>query len=89
MADTEKKDSTKTSDAAQKKVTRPAKAEKKKWDLARCRKIANRFKSELEWSVGAPSSYKSAKAHGWVEEILGQIASRRNAGTPTRTKKAA
>ena len=39
-----------------------------KWTYERCLKYAKRYQSEEEWSKGAPSSYKAAKSHGWVEK---------------------
>jgi hypothetical protein len=49
-------------------VTRAKK--KSNWTLDRCKKYARRFKTELEWAEGAPASYKSAQAHGWVAQCL-------------------
>jgi hypothetical protein len=43
-------------------------ANKIKWTLARCKKFARRFHNEAEWQAGAPSSYKSAVAHGWMKD---------------------
>lgn len=43
-------------------------ASKTKWTLARCKRFARRFRSEQDWEAGAPSSYKSAVAHGWMKE---------------------
>jgi len=47
-----------------------AKASGPKWTLARCQKYARRFASESQWAAGAPSSYKSAAAHGWLDQCL-------------------
>lgn len=61
-------------DAKPKKKAAPAedfsaKAETKKaWSVEKCMKIARRFKDETSWREGAPSSYKSAMAHGWVAQ---------------------
>jgi hypothetical protein len=49
-----------------------AKLKKIPWTIQRCKKIARRFHSEAEWKAGAPSSYKSATAHGWVAECVAQ-----------------
>jgi hypothetical protein len=49
-------------------VTRTKK--KSSWTLERCQKYARRFKSETEWAEGAPASYKSAMAHGWVAQCM-------------------
>lgn len=65
------------------------KEEKKKWTLARCRKVANRFNSEAEWAKGAPSSYKSAQAHGWTQEIVSGMKSKGSAPAKSSVKKAA
>ena len=43
---------------------------KKPWTLAKCMKAAHRFKTEAEWCAGAPASYKSATAHGWVAQCM-------------------
>ena len=53
---------------------------KSKWTLEKCKKFARRFKSEMEWSEGSPSSYKSAQAHGWVAQCMGGTKSIRKAG---------
>lgn len=60
----------------------PAARTKKKssWTLERCKKFARRFKTELEWAEGAPASYKSALAHGWVAQCIGGVKSTRRAG---------
>lgn len=57
------------------KVSSP-KEQRLKWTMARCRKVANRFKNEAEWKKGAPSSYKAAEAHGWVSEIAAHLKGR-------------
>ena len=44
---------------------------KKPWTLEKCMKAAHRFKTEAEWSAGAPASYKSAQAHGWIQQCMG------------------
>ena len=44
---------------------------KSKWNLARCQKYAHRFQNEAAWESGNPSSYKAAKAHGWVAQCMG------------------
>lgn len=63
--------------AAEKKegVVKAAKVKKEKqaWSIQRCKKAARRFSSEAEWKVGAPSSWKSATAHGWVAECVAQM----------------
>jgi len=58
------------------KVSAAPKEQKMKWSMARCRKQANRFKNEMEWKKGAPSSYKAAMAHGWVSEISAHLKSK-------------
>jgi phage protein D len=52
------------------KTRAAGKPAKLRWTMARCRKVANRFRTEDEWRKGAPSSWKSATAHGWVAEIV-------------------
>jgi hypothetical protein len=44
---------------------------KSKWSLERCQKYAHRFQNEAAWQNGNPSSYKAAKAHGWVAQCMG------------------
>ena len=44
---------------------------KSKWSLERCEKYAHRFQNEAAWENGNPSSYKAAKAHGWVAQCMG------------------
>lgn len=68
-ADAKKKDG-KVSSSRQAAVER---VQKIQWTLARCQKYARRFKSEQEWKDGAPSSYKSAVAHGWVKDCVGHM----------------
>ncbi len=46
---------------------------KVKWTEQRCRKAARRFASLKQWEFGAPSSFKSAVAHGWVTTIEDQV----------------
>jgi tRNA G37 N-methylase Trm5 len=53
---------------------------KSKWTFDRCKKFASRFKTEMEWAAGAPASYKSAQAHGWVTQCMGGTKSVRKAG---------
>lgn len=65
------------------------KEEKKRWTMARCRKVANRFNSEAEWAKGAPSSYKSAQAHGWTKEIVSGMKSKSSNSEKSSVKKAA
>lgn len=65
------------------------KEEKKRWTISRCRKVANRFNSEAEWAKGAPSSYKSAQAHGWTQEIVNSLKSKSTSSPKTNVKKAA
>ena len=43
---------------------------KKPWTLEKCMKAARRFSTEAEWCAGAPASYKSATAHGWVAQCM-------------------
>ncbi len=51
--------------------THEAKEKKKsRWSLETCKKAARRFDSRDAWAQGAPSSYKSACAHGWEAECL-------------------
>lgn len=53
---------------------------KSSWTLEKCKKFARRFKSETEWAQGSPSSYKSAQAHGWVAQCMGNTKSIRKVG---------
>jgi len=71
------------------KAVQEKKEQKIRWTLARCRKVANRFNSEAEWAKGAPSSYKSAQAHGWTPEILGHLKNKKSGPSKTPVKKAA
>jgi hypothetical protein len=50
------------------------------WTLERCKKYARRFKTEIEWAAGAPASYKSAQAHGWVAQCMPGSKSARRVG---------
>jgi hypothetical protein len=59
-------------------VTRAKK--KSSWTLEKCQKFARRFKTEMEWAAGAPASYKSAQAHGWVAQCMPGSKSARRAG---------
>lgn len=52
-----------------KKVTR-VELKKAPWTLERCKKYARRYSTEVLWASQAQSSYKSAVAHGWLEECL-------------------
>jgi len=47
-----------------------------KWSLERCQKAAKRFDSVTAWETGAPSSFKSATAHGWVEQCSAHMRSK-------------
>ena len=53
---------------------------KSKWTLDKCKKSAHRFKTEADWSIGSPASYKSALAHGWVAQCMPSSKSSRRAG---------
>jgi hypothetical protein len=72
----------KTESADSEVVHAPTQRTKKKsaWTLERCMKFARRFKSEMEWADGAPASYKSAMAHGWVAQCMPSVKSGRRAG---------
>jgi hypothetical protein len=48
--------------------TMRTKEKNSKWSLERCQKVAKRFESVSAWQAGAPSAFKSAQAHGWVEQ---------------------
>jgi hypothetical protein len=58
-------------DSKPKKVAPIAKMETKSskvpWSEARCLSKAKRFDSVEAWAKGAPSSFKAANAHGWVD----------------------
>lgn len=83
VASSESDKSTKVKAVQEKKET------KLRWTLARCRKVANRFNSESEWAKGAPSSYKSAQAHGWAQEIVSHLNGKQSASKKAPVKKAA
>lgn len=70
----EKKEQAKGKKAAAPVNTLAAEKKKEAWTLEKCVKSARRFQSETEWSAGAPASYKSATAHGWVKQCLGSMA---------------
>jgi hypothetical protein len=53
---------------------------KSKWTLDKCKKFSGRFKTESEWSMGSPASYKSALAHGWVAQCMPGAKSSRRVG---------
>lgn len=44
------------------------KESKSPWTKERCFKASKRFDTVEAWAKGAPSSYKAASAHGWVEQ---------------------
>lgn len=52
-----------------------AREEKKKsrWTMEMCMKYARRFNSREAWQAGAPSSYKSAMSHGWVDACCAKM----------------
>lgn len=79
-------------------VTTVNRKEKRKWTIERCMTFARRFTSEAEWQAGAPSSYKSAGAHGWLAECLTHLnkdnvtklkARKTNVAKPKEKKKSA
>jgi len=49
------------------------KEKKSNWSLERCQKAAKRFETVSAWQTGAPSSFKAASAHGWVEKCSGHM----------------
>lgn len=49
------------------------------WTLEKCMKVSKRFKSAKEWETGAPSSYKSAVAKGWLDQCFPGSAKRKTA----------
>ncbi len=65
-------------------VTAATKTPKKEWTVQACKKAAGRFTTEEEWANGAPSSYKVATHHGWINECLSHMQSRSGAKTPMR-----
>jgi len=90
MANTNKNETAAKSSEKEGKVSAvQPKEEKKRWTLARCRKVANRFNSEADWAKGAPSSYKSAQAHGWTQEIVSGFQSKGTSSPKSTVKKAA
>jgi hypothetical protein len=50
------------------------------WTLDRCKKYARRFSTESDWAAGAPASYKSAQAHGWIAQCMPGSKSARRVG---------
>ena len=55
-----------------------ARDEKKKsrWTLEVCMKYARRFDSREAWQTGAPSSFKSAVSHGWVDACCAKMSAK-------------
>jgi hypothetical protein len=49
------------------------KKSKKVWTLEKCLKAAKRFSSRDDWSKNAPSSYKSASSHQWIEKCCAHM----------------
>lgn len=49
------------------------KKSKKVWTLEKCLKVAKRFPTKDEWVRGAPSSYKSALSHQWIEKCIAHM----------------
>ncbi len=87
MANPNKNEAASSSEKGTKvKAVQEKKEVKQSWTMARCRKQAKRFKNEAEWAKGAPSSYKSAMAHGWTKEIM---ASLKNSGSEKASVKKA
>mgnify|MGYP005660974151 CR=1 FL=1 len=39
-----------------------------KWSAKKCAKYARKFEDLEQWKAGAPSSFKSAQANGWLKE---------------------
>jgi hypothetical protein len=39
-----------------------------KWTVKKCAKYARKFENLEQWKDGAPSSFKSAQANGWLKE---------------------
>lgn len=59
------------------------------WTLEKCMKAARRFKSENEWSAGAPAAYKSAQSHGWVKQCVAAMTGAKVTNTKTGFRKSA
>jgi hypothetical protein len=68
MSEEKAKKNAKVEDATEAKPDYSNKKKKVAWTLARCKKLARRYKNEREWQAGSPSSYKAANAHGWIKE---------------------
>lgn len=83
----EKKEQAKAKKTAPANTLTPKK-EKAAWTLAKCMKTARRFKSENEWSAGAPAAYKSASSHGWVKQCVAAMSGAKPA-TKTNIRKSA
>jgi DNA-binding transcriptional regulator YiaG len=49
------------------------KVSKSQWSVERCLKASKRFDSVEAWEKGAPSSFKAATAHGWVDKCTGHM----------------
>jgi hypothetical protein len=52
--------------------------EKSEWTLEKCMKYARRYPTEIVWASASPSSYKSAKAHGWLNQCLAEMTKPKN-----------
>ena len=63
------------------------KAKKVAWSLKRCKKAANRFNNVDEWANGAPSSYKAACSHGWLDECTSHMDGSKVVGISKAKKK--
>lgn len=46
---------------------------KKVWTLEKCLKVAKRFSSQTQWAHGAPSSFKSATSHKWLDQCCAHM----------------
>ena len=57
---------------------KPKKAE---WTLSRVINRAKRFDSVESWASGAPSSFKAASSHGWIEKCQGFFTKTPNVGS--------
>lgn len=88
MSEEKKTEEKKPEKKAEKKAESPVKeakvhsfrqkVTKSKWSLERCSKSAKRFETVDAWEKGAPSSFKAAAAHGWIDKCSGHMGGKKS-----------
>ena len=60
---------------------------KKVWTLEKCLKAARRFLSQEEWARQAPSSFKSASSHRWLDQCCAHMHGNSNSSPTSQPRK--